>query len=560
MTRVYEAVTDMLADEGADIAFAIMGDANQELLVDMAERGGIRLVHCRHEQNAVGMADGYTRFSSEKRIGVAAVTMGPGLTNTATSLVAARERRSPVLVLAGAPSLSDLRNPQRFDQLAFSRLLAGAGEVVESPDGLEAAMRDALGHIHAGRGPFVLNLPASVQKQSMRPGWTYRRRYVARAPTDPAEGDLGRATDLIRCAERPAILCGLGAVLSDAGAEIGRLAERLGAPVATSLPARGFLGNTTLHLGACGGLGEGVAHRVLREADVIIVFGASLTQWTTQSGTALGRSKLVQIDLDPDVFGRHTATTPEVAVLGDAKLTAARILNALGDRPRASTLAPLVEQARREPRPAADDSRPDGGADPRDVARCLDELLPPDQVVVLAGAHANFYVSQALRITSARRFAYVLEFCALGQGLGIALGATFARPGQRINYVVTDGELAMSLQDLATAASYHVPLSIVVLSDGGYGQERHGLRHKGLADHHAMMPAPDFAQLMRGFGGHGDRHTPGADLMASLKGFFSASERRPGPSLLHIDVDGGIENHVSLEIARSLGKERLEEQ
>src|SRR5476649_986543 len=144
--KVFQAVSDAIKSEGVGVAFALMGDANQNLIVDLAERHGIQIVNFRHEQNAVAAADGYARFSDGK-LGVALVTAGPGLTNTATSLAAARAHRSPVLVLAGAASVGELHNPQRFDQLAFSQLLAGAGAMLESPSSLTILLDQAFGHI-----------------------------------------------------------------------------------------------------------------------------------------------------------------------------------------------------------------------------------------------------------------------------------------------------------------------------------------------------------------------------------------------------------------------------
>src|SRR5476649_841383 len=156
--KVFQAVSDALKTEDVEVVFALMGDANQDLMVDLAERHGMKLIKFRHEQNAVAAADGYARFSDGK-IGVALVTMGPGLTNTATSLVAARAHRSPVLVLAGAASVGELQNPQRFDQASFSQLLAGSGAVLESPESLGLLLDQAFGRVRRASGPFVLNLP-----------------------------------------------------------------------------------------------------------------------------------------------------------------------------------------------------------------------------------------------------------------------------------------------------------------------------------------------------------------------------------------------------------------
>src|SRR5476649_294692 len=180
--KVFQAVLDALKTQDVEVVFALMGNANQDLMVDLAERHGMKLIKFRHEQNAVAAADGYARFSDGK-IGVALVTMGPGLTNTATSLVSARAHRSPVLVLAGATSVGELNNPQRFDQASFSTLMAGAGAVLEAPGSLGIQLDQALGYIRRGTGPYVLNLPGNVQHaEACGP---YRPGYGAYQPTLP---------------------------------------------------------------------------------------------------------------------------------------------------------------------------------------------------------------------------------------------------------------------------------------------------------------------------------------------------------------------------------------
>jgi Thiamine pyrophosphate enzyme, N-terminal TPP binding domain len=174
--KVFQAISDAVKSEGVQVTFALMGDANQNLIVDLGQRHGVKIVNFRHEQNAVAAADGYARFSDGK-LGLALVTTGPGLTNTATSLVAARVHRSPVLVFAGATSVGELHSPQRFDQVAISQLLAGAGAVLESPGSLAVQLDLAFGRVRRQSGPFVLNLPGNIQNAAAPEDWSYRPGY-----------------------------------------------------------------------------------------------------------------------------------------------------------------------------------------------------------------------------------------------------------------------------------------------------------------------------------------------------------------------------------------------
>jgi thiamine pyrophosphate-dependent acetolactate synthase large subunit-like protein len=175
--------------------------------------------------------------------------MGTGLTNTATSLAAARAHRSPVLVLAGAASVGELGNPQRFDQLAFSHLLAGAGAMLESPNSLAIQFDRAFGHVRRRSGPFVLNLPGNIQNADAPKDWLYQRAYGGYQPTLPTGVALDDATRILAEAHRPAILVGRGAVRGHAAVAISELASCLQAPIATTLPAKGFCSDHPLWVG-----------------------------------------------------------------------------------------------------------------------------------------------------------------------------------------------------------------------------------------------------------------------------------------------------------------------
>jgi acetolactate synthase-1/2/3 large subunit len=552
--RVFQAITGALKSEGVEIVFALMGDANQNLIVDLAERLQVRIVNFRHEQNAVAAADGFARFSRGK-LGVAIVTMGPGLTNTATSLAAAKAHRSAVLILAGAASLGELSNPQRFDQLAFSRLLAGSGELLETPGSVAPLLDRAIGHLRRHLGPFVLNLPGGVQNASMPDAWSYSPSYASYQPVLPTAGALETAASRLAEAHKPAILIGRGAVNGDAEAEICELATWLQAPIATTLQAKGFCSEHPLWVGVSGGLGEGVALPVLADCDVLLVVGASLNQWTTHHGDLVHDKTVVQIDSELASFGAFTPS--RVMLCGDARET----VKALLDRLRGSGLPERKSNVslhfqidagwERYRAPVTYLTAVDNSIDPRQAVREFDQLLPDKRLVVVAGAHAGYLVCQLLRVNSPHDWNYTIDFGALGQGLATAIGASFARPGQRVYHMTCDGEFMMNLSDFHTAVLYRLPLTIVILNDQGFGQERHDLEHKDLPISYAMQASPDFAKLAEGFGARGFRFdTP--ESLNSLGAALKTAEAFQGPTIFDIRINGAYESPVSQEIAKAL--------
>jgi acetolactate synthase I/II/III large subunit len=547
--KVLEALAAAIAAEGIDHVFAVMGDANQDMIVELCEKQGLKYVHAHHETSAVGMADGYSRFSG--KIGLATTTQGPGYTNATTSLVLARLHRSPVLMLAGHASLRDPYNPQgAVDQHALAKLTTGATVKIEHPDNVDYCLGEAFRRLKATKGPFVLNMPQDVQ-HSVLPdeNWTYRPMYKAKVSQPPRPDDVAAAAKIVAGAKRPTILCGLGAAEAKAEPEVRKLAEYLGAPVATSLFAAGFCSQYPLYLGISGGLGSDFTVDTLAASDVMIVVGASLNEWTTHFGKILENGKkIIQIDDREDSFGWFARIT--VGLEADAKVAVAALLDRLkeggkpGRQPDAETLH-KIEQ--RKPRAV---SYNDGKfVDPRRAAAYLEDKLPKrDRILVFDGGHAAMVTCQAMSSPSADNWALGLDFGAIGQGLSIALGACFARPGKRVTHLTADASFMMNVADFHTAVSHNLPLTVVVFNDNAVGQERHDLVHKGFPTKYAEVPQPDFEKLAVGFGAKGFRVNRPDDFGEIDK----ALAVEDGPVIVNVRINGDVELPVSWEIAKAL--------
>jgi thiamine pyrophosphate-dependent acetolactate synthase large subunit-like protein len=548
--KVFEAVTSAIASENFDRCFAVMGDANQDMLVDLAEKHGVALVHTHHEASAVSIADGYARFSG--RPGLASVTQGPGYTNATTSLVCARLHRTPLLLLAGHASLGDPSNPQAaIDQRALARLTTEAVVTMESPKNVDYCLGEAFRAIKGQRGPYVLNMPQDVQQADMPDRhWTYRRMYKEAAAEPPRTDAIEAAITVLAAAKRPAILAGLGAVGARAEKEIRALAEHLAAPVATSLFAAGFCATYPLYLGISGGLGSELTGDVLAESDVLIAFGASLNQWTTHFGQLLKNGKkIIQIDARAAAFG---ATTPvDVAIEGDAKIAATLLLERLraseGARtPNAKMTSTLAKAKQKPESPKYEDS---SSIDPRRAAQYIEERLPKDErILVFDGGHAAMVCTKALSSPRAENWGLGLDFGAIGQGLGIAIGASFARPGERVTHMTADASFMMNVADFHVAVTHDLPLTVFIFNDNALGQERHDLVHKKLNPKYAEVPQPDFAKLAIGFGAKGFTvRTP--DDFGEIDKALSTEK---GPVVVDVRINGDVELPISWEIAKHL--------
>jgi thiamine pyrophosphate-dependent acetolactate synthase large subunit-like protein len=376
-------------------------------------------------------------------------------------------------MLAGHASLRDPYNPQgMIDQHALAKLTAEATVKIDHPNNIDYCVGEAFRQLKARKGPFVLNMPQDVQHGAIPDEkWTYRPMYKAKALQPPRQEDIAQAAKILADAKRPTILCGLGAAEGKAEPEVRKLAEYLGAPVATTLLAAGFCAQYPLYLGISGGLGSDLTVDTLAASDVMIVVGASLNEWTTHFGKILENGKkIIQIDDRSDAFGWFARIA--VGLEADAKVAVAALLDRLreGGKPGRQPDAETTQKIKQHKPPAI--SYDDGkSVDPRRAANYLEEKLPRrDRILVFDGGHAAMVTCKALSSPSAENWSLGLDFGAVGQGLSIALGACFARPGKRVTHVTADAAFMMNVADFHTAVSHNLPLTVLCSTTMPWGK------------------------------------------------------------------------------------------
>ena len=548
--KVYEAIAEAIYKEGANILFGVMGNANMYLIAELCGKYGFKFVQAKHEQSATSMADGYARVSG--KIGVATVTQGPGFTNSITSLVAARAHRTPLLMLAGHAPLSDPYNMQGLvDQNAMALQATQAGAILNHPRAVDYVLGEAFRHLRAKEGPFVLNLPQDVQGADIpMPSWSYRPLYKSPEPQPPGAEDLEAAVPMIEAASRPVIICGLGARAAHAEGEVLALANYLGAPIAVTLPAKGMCSNYPLYLGVSGGLGTGLANDIVNHADLIIAIGASLNPWTTQNRAVLHDKKLIQIDRRHNAFGFYTPV--DVGLEGDARITVVALLERLrSDWGAPHHANPEIIQKVKQFSFARPDFEDGASVDPRRAVWYVEDKLPKtDRIIVIDGGHAGLVAQQILTSPNADSWGNGWDFGSIGPGLSIAIGACFARPGERVTHVTADSAFMMNVGDFYTAVAFQLPLTVIILNDQAVGQEKHDLVRKQIDPTLADTPQPDFDRLAEGFGARGFRVTRPEELDR----IDAAFEVKQGPVVVDVRINGDFELPLSQEIAQQFAK------
>ncbi len=500
MRPVYDAVAEVLAQFGVRCCFGLVGSGNFHVTAGLVRRG-CRFVAARHEAGAITMADAYARVTGE--VGVCSVHQGPGFTNTLTGLAEAAKSRSAVLVLAADVAASAVTSNFRVDQAQLAAAVGAVPERLHSPRSAVADTARAFWRASVERRPVVLSMPLDVQNAAA-PELARAPDPPALRPSRPSEESVREAIRVLGRSSRPLILAGRGALLSGAADALERLSDRLGALLATTAVVNGLFAGNRWSLGIAGGFASPVAARLMREADAVLAFGASLNMWTTRHGTLINpAATVVQVDTEPQAIGLHHPV--HVAVVGDAREAALALLEeadraSLRPSPwRTPELEREIAQGRWRHVPYEDAS--DGTVlDPRTLSIALDEILPPERVVATDSGHFMGFPAMYLQVPDARSFVFTQGFQAVGLGLATAVGASVARPDRLVVAALGDGGALMGLSELETVARLGLRMLVVVYNDAAYGAEVHHFRPEGPAAGLVQFPDVDFAALARAAG------------------------------------------------------------
>lgn len=485
-----------------DHVFGVMGNGNAWFLDALERQTAATYTAVRHEAGAVVAADAHYRAGGG--LAAATATYGAGFTNTLTALAEAVQAHTPLVLVVGDEPTSGPR-PWDVDQIALASAVGARTYTVGRTDAAATTVI-AIEHALTYRVPTVLAIPYDVATREAGP--------VPEAPAPALPAPLAPAgpfaaaavRDLAAAlarAERPFLLAGRGAWVSGAGEALGALADATGAVTASTALGRGVFPKAEFDLGVTGGFGAEGAMELVREADVAVVFGASLNQFTMRFGDLFSPgTRVVQVDIAP------AATHPHVGgyLRGDARVVAEALLaklQALDATPsgwrESIDLRPLRAY---EP---GDQAAPDGRLDPRSVAARIGELLPEDRVVVSDGGHFIGWANMYWPVASPDRMMMVgTAYQSIGLGFPSVPGAALAKPDSTIVLTTGDGGGLMALADLESAVRVAGGRGLcVVWNDRAYGAEVNLYGLKGVAEAPMLIPEVDFARLAQAVGAEG---------------------------------------------------------
>ena len=508
MPKLYEALAEAFPAEGIDTQFVLMGDGNMHWCTAFAKLPGVHTVHVRHEHATVAAATAYNVATG--KIAVASVTCGPGVTQLMTALPAAVRARLPLVVFAGESPINAKFYNQAIDQAPLVTATGARYIAAHSLPRMMDAVREAFHVAKVERCPVVLGVPYDLQKTD----YTANQPYETSAMYQPKVGRMHPDPDVVAeavarlaAAKRPIILGGRGVLWAGARDATIKLADRCGALLSNTLPARGLFHDHPFGLGITGSYFTALGREIYESADVVLAVGTSLSYYIGHRAF-FPKARKIQLDDAPRGL-RDGQAAADLYVRSDALVGVEAILAGLdktlgAGKPTAAAIRSkeLAHRIATEPPDAEPFDLEPGVLDPRAVIRAIDAVVPKDWDVVVGGGHQAYFPAQMVG-RPAERYTTVREFGAVGNGLSYALGVAAARRQGRDGKIVLfegDGGLLFNIQEFETLKRQGYRILICVMNDGGYGSEFHKLRADGIDDSLALFGRPALEKIAHGFG------------------------------------------------------------
>ena len=540
---------ECLIEQGVGTVFGFPGGAVLPIYDELYKRQDrIHHVLTAHEQHAGHAADGYARASG--KTGVCIATSGPGATNLVTPIATAYMDSTPIVFITGnvPQSLMGTDSFQEADISGMTMPVTKHNYLVTRVDKLADIVREAFYIASSGRpGPVLIDIPKDVQiaeteyepasgaqlipKLSMkhptaqlRPEGEALERYKVKAAPR-----LEQAAKLIAEAQKPLIYCGGGVILSGAESELLAFADRVDAPVVSTLMGLGAVpADNPRMLGMLGMHGTHAANIAMQRCDLLIAVGVRFSDRALgNAATFAAQAKVLHIDIDRAEINKNVSTT--LHITGDARV----VLDLLLPRVEQKDNTQWMQQARS----MMEEYLSDELFEPRKILRQMAAIAPEITVATDVGQH-QMWTAQHFPFLHPRQLITSGGLGTMGFGLGAAMGAAASDPqGKPVALITGDGSFRMNLTELSTIGYYNIPVIVVIFNNGTLGMVRQwqtlffGHRYSQTT----LDRGPDFMKLAEAYGLSGTR----VDTVEAFAAAFNTAVEKREPCIIEcmLDID-----------------------
>ena len=524
-----QALVRSLENVGVDVVFGIPGGAILPAYDPLFDSERVRHILVRHEQGAGHAATGYAQATG--RVGVCMATSGPGATNLVTPIADAYMDSVPIVAITGQVPRSSIGTDafQEADICGITMPITKHNFLVQSLADLPRTIAEAFHLASTGRpGPVLVDIPKDILQGSGPYTWTGQIDLPGYHPvTRPHGKQVREAARLVASARRPVLYVGGGVLKARAAAELRVLAELTGAPVVTTLMARGaFPDSHPQHLGMPGMHGTVAAVAALQKSDLIVALGARFDDRVTGDLASFApNAAVVHADIDPAEIGKNRVA--DVPIVGDVRETLADLVVAVQQEHAAGRQADLTAWWRRLDEwrttyPLGYEDHDDGTLAPQYVIERLGKIAGPDTLYVAGVGQHQMWASQFIGYEKPYTWLNSGGLGTMGYAVPAAMGAKVGRPDATVWAIDGDGCFQMTNQELTTCALEGIPIKVAIINNGNLGMVRQWqtLFYNGRysnTDLGTRRMVPDFVKLSEAMGCVGLRCETAADVDATIE-------------------------------------------
>ena len=535
-----QAIVRSLEELGVTDVFGLPGGAILPLYDPLLETEDINHILVRHEQGAGHAAQGYAMATG--KVGVCIATSGPGATNLVTALADAHMDSVPIVAITGqvASPLIGSDAFQEADIVGITMPITKHSRLVTRAEDIPRALAEAFHLASTGRpGPVLVDISKDAQQGQMTFSWPPIVDLPGYRPVTKGHAkQIREAAKLIAASSRPVLYVGGGVIKANASEQLKEFAETVGAPVVTTLTARGaFPDSHDLHVGMPGMHGGVTAVAALQQADLLITLGARFDDRVTGvlKSFAPG-AKVIHADVDPaEISKNRVADVPIVGSLDEVLPE----LNAEYQRRKDEGLAPDLTlwwatlNRLRETYPIGFTPATDGALTPQHVIQRIGELTGPDAVYVAGVGQHQMWASQFIRYERPRQWLNSAGLGTMGYAMPAAMGAKVGEPDRVVWAIDGDGCFQMTNQEMATCVLNNIPVKVAVINNSSLGMVRQWqtLFYDGRYSNTELntgkdsVRIPDFVKLADAYGAAGLRCEREEDLDAVIQQALEINDR-----------------------------------
>ncbi|ERK71488.1 acetolactate synthase large subunit [Leifsonia aquatica] len=525
---------------GVTDVFGLPGGAILPIYDAIVDSSKIRHILVRHEQGGGHAAEGYA--SASNKVGVAMATSGPGATNLVTAIMDAHMDSVPVVFITGQvfSTLMGTDAFQEADIVGITMPITKHSFLVKRVEDIPATIAAAYHIAGTGRpGPVLVDITKDAQQNTAPFVWPPKVDLPGYRPITKAHGkQILAAAQLLVESKKPVLYVGGGVIRSRASQELLELAEAIGAPVVTTLMARGaFPDSHQQHLGMPGMHGTVPAVLALQESDLIVSLGARFDDRVTGNTSLFApNAKIVHVDVDPAEISKIRVA--DVPIVGDAKDVIVDLTAAFQDASASSGAPDLVEwwtylNGLREEFPLGYSETSDGLLAPQYVIKRIGELTGPEAIYTAGVGQHQMWAAQFIKYERPNSWLNSGGAGTMGYSVPAAMGAKVAQPDRVVWAIDGDGCFQMTNQELATSTLNDIPIKVAIINNSSLGMVRQWqtLFYDGrysntdLNTGHDTVRVPDFVKLAEAYGALGIRVTKEEEVDAAIKLALETNDR-----------------------------------